>query len=111
MNEVSKFIPMEESSENIGGNVESGIENAGSTNGGVDSENSAFKVCGTSDNLPAKPSLWSKIKKVLFTEITVELTPSQQKVEDELNDILHREITWQSIKDFLFKEVKFKWGN
>lgn len=111
MKEVSKFIPMEENGVNIGGSGEVGNENAGSVNGGVNTENSTFKVCGTSNNLPVKPSLWTKIKNALFTEIKVELTPAQQKVEDEINEFLHKEITWQGFKDFLFKEVKFKWNN
>jgi len=114
MSEVSKFIPMEANSESISCNNDSvvnGIENVSSVdNCGLGVENSTFKVCGTSDNLPAKPSLWAKIKNVLFYEIKVELTPQQQKVEDEINEFLHKEITWQSIKDFLFREVKFKWG-
>ena len=64
---------------------------------------SSFKVA--SSNLPAKPSFWTKVKNVLFYEIKVELTPYQQKVEDEINEFLHQEITWSSFKSFLLKEV------
>ena len=32
----------------------------------------------------------------------------QQKVEDEINEFLHQEITWGKVKNFLFQEVKFK---
>ena len=64
---------------------------------------SSFKVAGT--NLPEKPSAWTKLKNALFYEIKVELTPYQQKVEDEINEFLHQEITWQSFKSFLLKEV------
>ncbi len=64
---------------------------------------STFKVANT--NLPAKPSVWTKIKNVLFYEIKVELTPYQQKIEDEINEFLHKEITWKSVKNFLLKEV------
>lgn len=106
MNDVSKFIPMEENSESVG--VNTTTECAGTTgNGGVGTGDSTFKVCGTSDNLPAKPTLWSKIKSVLFYEIKVELTPYQQKVENEINDFLHQEITWQNIKKFFLQEVRF----
>ena len=56
-------------------------------------------------NLPEKPSAWTKIKNALFYEIKVELTPKQQKIEDEINEFLHQEITWQSFKSFLFREV------
>ena len=38
-------------------------------------------------------------------DVEVELTPYQQKVEDEINGFLHQEVTWQSFKNFLFKEV------
>lgn len=57
--------------------------------------------------LPAKTGMWPKVKAFLFQEIKVELTPAQQKFEDDLNEFLHIEITWQDFKDFLFQEVKF----
>lgn len=57
--------------------------------------------------LPTKVGLWSKFKSFLFQEINVELTPYQQKVEDEVNEFLHQEITWQGFKNFLFQEIKF----
>ena len=40
-------------------------------------------------------------------EIKVELTPYQQKVEDEINEFLHQEITWGKVHDFLFQEITF----
>ena len=64
---------------------------------------SEYKVVGT--NLPEKPSAWTKLKNALFYEIKVELTPYQQKIEDEINEFLHQEVTWQSFKNFLFQEV------
>lgn len=66
---------------------------------------SKFKVAG-SENLPAKPSFFTKLKNVLFYEIKVELTPYEQKIEDEINEFLHQEVTWQGFKNFLFKEVE-----
>lgn len=66
---------------------------------------SKFRVCENS-NLPVKPSFFTKLKNVLFYEIKVELTPYEQKIEDEINEFLHQEITWQSFKNFLFKEVE-----
>ena len=66
-------------------------------------ENSKFKVAST--NLPAKPTLWTKIKNVLFYEIKVELTPYQQKVEREINEFLHQPITWKSLKEAALSEV------
>jgi len=70
-----------------------------SSNGNV----SSFKVAGA--NLPVKPSVWTKIRNVLFAEIRVELTPYQQKIEDEINDYLHQEITWKSLKEAALSEV------
>jgi len=92
MNEVSKFISLEEE-----GKVS---EVASNGNGGE----STFKVCAS--NLPAKPSFFTKLKNILFYEIKVELTPYEQKIEDEINEFLHQEITWGKVKDFLFKEVE-----
>lgn len=58
-------------------------------------------------NLPAKTGFWNKLKSVLFYEIKVELTPYQQKIEDEINEFLYQEITWAKVKDFLFQEITF----
>lgn len=58
-------------------------------------------------NLPTKVSAWSKFKSFLFKEIKVELTPYQQKVEDEINEFLHQDITWKKVSSFLFKEISF----
>ena len=83
-------------------------ETNASTAGNIGTEyESKFKVAtGTGENLPAKPSFFTKLKNVLFYEIKVELTPYEQKIEDEINEFLHQEITWQSFKNFLFKEVE-----
>ena len=99
MSEVSKFIPMEEN----------GVEVTSSAAAGAG--NSAFKVWRTNKNLPAKQSsFWSKLKGILTYEIKVELTPYQQKIEDEINEFLHQEITWQSFKNFLFQDVEITTG-
>ena len=64
-------------------------------------------------NLPIKSGFWSKFKAFWLQEvdwkkeIKVELTPYQQKVEDEINDFLHQEITWEKVHDFLFQDIKF----
>ena len=57
--------------------------------------------------LPTKVNFWNKVRTFLFQEINVELTPYQQKVEDEINEFLHKEITWQGVKGFLFQEIRF----
>ncbi|MCI9064162.1 MAG: hypothetical protein HFJ17_06130 [Clostridia bacterium] len=63
------------------------------------------------NNLPAKQTVWSKVKGFLFQEIDlmapikVELTPYQQKVEDEINAFLHQEISFKGFFN-LFKKNK-----
>ena len=73
-------------------------ENGNIENKGVENVNSA---------LPTKVSFWTKIKNFLFQDINVELTPYQQKIEDEINEFLHQEVTWQGFKNFLFQDVTF----
>jgi len=71
----------------------------GNVYGGVSTvENGAeFKPAG----VPEKVSTWSKIRNFLFQEITVTMTPKQQKVLQEVHDFWH-----QDAKDFLFQEIK-----
>lgn len=86
--------------------------------GGVELENSevqenAGTIRQAGSNLPVKTGFWSKFKSFWLQdvdwnkEIKVELTPYQQKVEDEINEFLHQEITWEKVHDFLFQEVSF----
>lgn len=63
--------------------------------------------------LPVEVGFWSKFKGFWFQEINwkkeikVELTPYQQKIENEINEFLHQEITWEKVHDFLFQEISF----
>ena len=72
------------------------------------------QVGTTGTNLPTKTGFWNKFKTFWLQdidwnkEIKVELTPYQQKVEDEINEFLHQEITWEKVHDFLFQEVSFR---
>ena len=75
----------------------------GTSSSAKSGSNSKFKV-STSTALE-KPSVWTKIRNALLTEITVELTPYQQKLENEINDFLHAPITWKSIKESALSEV------
>ena len=86
--------------------------------GGVELENPVEEIkenAGTIRNeyLPVKTGFWSKFKSFWLQdvdwnkEIKVELTPYQQKVEDEINEFLHQEITFGKVRDFLFQEVSF----
>lgn len=58
-----------------------------------------------------KQGLWTRIRAFLFQEIDlnapikVELTPGQQKVEDEINEFLHQEVSFKGIFGF-FKASK-----
>ena len=59
-----------------------------------------------SKTLPLKRSFWTRFKAFLFQEIDltapikVELTPYQQKVEDEINEFLHQEVSFKGISKF-----------
>ncbi len=85
--------------------------------GGVELENqeTAVENAGTIRNeyLPVKKGFWSNFKAFWLQEIDwnkeikVELTPYQQKVEDEVNEFLHQDITWGKVRDFLFQEITF----
>lgn len=70
---------------------------------------SKFKVC--ENTLPEKTSIWVKTKNILFYEIKIELTPYQQKIENEINEFLHQDVNWRAIWNkidgFLFKEISF----
>ena len=69
--------------------------------------------------LPVKRGFWSSMKAFWLQdidwnakidwnrEIKVELTPYQQKVEDEINEFLHQEITWEKFRNFLLQPVTF----
>lgn len=62
----------------------------------------------TDQTLPAKISPWSKIKKFLLQEITVELTPKQEKIFKEVHDFWHQEITKESVKKVLLHEITWQ---
>lgn len=62
---------------------------------------------GKEFSLPVKVGFWTKVRNFLFQEIKVELTPKQQKVEDEINEFLYQEITWEKVHNFLFQEITF----
>lgn len=91
---------------NFGGNTEGITENAGI-------QQEAGTIRTSENNLPTKVGFWNKFKAFWLQEvdwnkeIKVELTPYQQKVEDEINEFLHQEITWEKVHDFLFQEVTF----
>ncbi|MCL2383414.1 MAG: hypothetical protein FWC79_04615 [Oscillospiraceae bacterium] len=71
----------------------------------IDFNGSEFRLCVP--NLPAEISFWTKVKRALYFELKVELTPYQQKIENEINDFLNKRITFKMVKDFLFQEITF----
>ncbi len=84
--------------------------------GGVEinnEENSNVQNAGTirNNNSLVKSGFWNKFKAFWMQEIDwnreikVELTPYQQKIEDEINEFLHQEITWPKVRNFLFKKI------
>jgi len=89
---------------NIGG-TGVGYETGIGTGAGYETGEETVEQAGT--NLPVKTGFWNSFKSFWFREIKVELTPYQQKVENEINEFLHQEITWEKVHDFLFQEIKF----
>ena len=81
--------------------------------GGETSSYNSFHIVNENagKNLPTKQGFWNKFKAFWLQEIDwdkeikVELTPYQQKVEDEINEFLNQEINWGKVHDFLFQEV------
>ena len=69
----------------FGGEEQQGVQQAGTIRNG---------------NLPVKQGFWSKFKAFWLQEIDwnreikVELTPYQQKVEDEINEFLHQDVSF-----------------
>lgn len=97
------------------------VNNVSGVFGGVELENmgnegqeNAGTIRQAGSNLPTKVGFWNKFKTFWLQEIDwnkeirVELTPYQQKVEDEINEFLHQEITWEKVHDFLFQEISFR---
>ena len=58
-----------------------------------------------SNNLPTEVSVWTKIRNFLCQDISLELTPKQEKVFQEVHDFWHQEITGEDVHDFLFYEI------
>ncbi len=78
-----------------------GVQQAGSINEPVNNS-VEFKPIDRQKAV-TKQGLWSKIRSFLFQEIDltapikVELTPYQQKVENEINEFLHQEVSFKGI--------------
>ena len=76
---------------------------------GVENAGTAFQPIDRQKAI-TKQGLWTRIKSFLFQEIDltapikVELTPYQQKVEDEINEFLHQEVSLKNIGKLFSKK-------
>ncbi len=96
MSDVSKFIP-----------IDGGEDTQEPTNNTENNNDNNFKIVKKNDsNLPVKSTFWTRFKSICSYQIRVELTPHQQKIEDEINEFFHKEITWKGFTDFLFGRSK-----
>lgn len=90
-----------------------GAELGGFENGEQQNQENVGTIRQAGSNLPTQVGFWNKFKAFWLQdidwnkEIKVELTPYQQKVEDEINEFLHQDITWGKVHNFLFQEVSF----
>ena len=65
-----------------------------------------FQEVKANNVVPEKVTPWTQFRNFLFKEITVTMTPKQEKVLQEVHDFWHQEITAQKVHDFLFQEIK-----
>lgn len=61
---------------------------------------------GNVSGVPAKVSIWTKVKQFLCQDITVELTPKQEKAFKEVYDFWHQDITAIGTKDFWLRNIE-----
>lgn len=94
----------------VSGGVFGGVEFEGQNNAEGQQAETSF---GNESNKMVEYGFWSKFKAFWLQEIDwkrevkVVLTPAQQKVENEINEFLHQDITWEKVHDFLFQEISF----
>lgn len=99
----------------VGSNTTTDTTTTGTTS--TTTNTSSTTTASSNTNLPVVRSFWSNMKafwlqeidltqKVDWSrEIVVELTPYQQKIENEINEFLHQEITWEKFRNFLTKPL------
>lgn len=104
--------------EGVYGGVQSNVTASSTTN----TTSTTGTVTAENANLPVTRSFWSNMKAFWLQEIDlkkidwkreikVELTPYQQKIEDEINEFLHQDITWAKFRDFITKPFTSKRKN
>ena len=92
---------------------ENNVNSEEQKNAGTNYENNSYgntsKVYSNksySNSVPAKVSFWSKVKQFLCQEITVELTPKQEKSFKEVYDFWHQDMTAIGTKDFWLQNIE-----
>ena len=108
------------SSVNTDGNPTGSWTTENSSSTVASSTSSTTTTTSSSTNLPVTRSFWSNMKAFWLQEIDlkqkidwkreikVELTPYQQKIEDEINEFLHQDITWEKFRNFITKPFSSK---
>lgn len=102
--------------EGVYGGVQSDVTTSSNT---TSTTSTSSTTTASSANLPVTRSFWSNMKAFWLQEIDlkkidwkreikVELTPYQQKIEDEINEFLHQDITWAKFRDFITKPFSSK---
>ena len=106
---------MEENKVNSAESMNAGTINEGNPYGSIDY---AGNVCESTSNgtnsgtsksnsnisgVPAKVSIWTKVKQFLCQDITVELTPKQEKAFKEVYDFWHSDI---GTKKFWLQDIE-----
>ena len=94
---------MEENKVNSAEPMNAGTNYVGNTYG---STGNTYTGKTYASSVPAKVSIWSKVKQFLCQEITVELTPRQEKAFKEVYDFWHQDITAIGTKDFWLQDIE-----
>lgn len=58
-------------------------------------------------DLPTTTGAWNKFKAFWLQEVRIELNPMEQKIVENVSTFLNKEVTFNGVKKFLFKEIKF----
>ena len=103
---VYRSIPTNYGSTTVGNNYGSTSDtNTTNTTGNTSTKNTNTSKSSAS-NVPAKVSIWSKVKQFLCQEITVELTPSQERAFKEVYDFWHQDISVVGTKEFWLRDIE-----
>ena len=89
---------------------ENNVNSAEPMNAGTESSGKVYGTINTgksyASGVPAKVSIWTKVKQFLCQEITVELTPRQEKAFKEVYDFWHQDSAALGTKDFWLQDIE-----